>query len=303
MQSTKIEAFDLADALLEDINAIDTNTEAIQENAADIDALETEMENVKKSVSDGKSLVAEAITTKGISTATDASFETMATNIINIPVLDTSDANATAGDILSGKSAYVNGLKVSGNIPSKAAATITPKASAQTIAAGQYLAGTQTIAGDANLVAGNIAKGKSIFGVNGTYDPMSSMTIDSGTALNGLSGLTFTYSASAYTASGSATITSPNKIKMVILYHPESSSRYYNDIWIIGCGIISNQSSSSEIFTVNTSNVYSIYSKTYSSTFSMTITDDTKLTIKFEGDNGIQSRYTVYKPPTVFIMS
>lgn len=174
MQSTKIEAFDLADELKEDIEAIATNSEAIQTNAADIDTLEAEMENVKKSVSDGKRLVAEAITNKGFATSANSSFETMATNIINIPTLDTSDANATAGDILSGKSAYVNGLKVSGNIPSKAAATITPGINAQTIAAGQYLSGDQTIAGDANLVAGNIAKGKSIFGVNGTYDPVPS---------------------------------------------------------------------------------------------------------------------------------
>ncbi|MCX4249726.1 MAG: hypothetical protein OSJ65_08235, partial [Bacilli bacterium] len=34
---------------------------------------------------------------------------------------------------------------------------------------GQYLSGAQTIKGDANLVAANIAKGKSIFGISGTY--------------------------------------------------------------------------------------------------------------------------------------
>jgi outer membrane protein assembly factor BamB len=51
----------------------------------------------------------------------------------------------------------------------KAASTITPGASAQTISGGIYLTGTQTIAGDADLVAGNIKSGVNIFGVSGTF--------------------------------------------------------------------------------------------------------------------------------------
>ncbi len=79
-------------------------------------------------------------------------------------------ATAVAADILSGKTAYVNGSKVTGNIPSKAAATYTPGTTNQEIAAGQYLSGKQTIKGDANLVAGNIKKGVSIFGINGNLE-------------------------------------------------------------------------------------------------------------------------------------
>ncbi len=83
-------------------------------------------------------------------------------------VVDTSDANAVAGNMLSGKTAYVNGSKITGTIASKGAQTYTPGTSNQTIAAGQYLSGAQTIAGDADLVAGNIKSGVNIFGVLGT---------------------------------------------------------------------------------------------------------------------------------------
>ena len=43
-----------------------------------------DLDQTKKSVSDGKTLVANAITAKGVTTATDASSQTMADNIIEI---------------------------------------------------------------------------------------------------------------------------------------------------------------------------------------------------------------------------
>lgn len=74
----------------------------------------------------------------------------------------------SAGYVSSGTSGTIT---VSGSeteqLTTKAAATITPGTSNQTIAAGTYLTGAQTISGDANLVAANIKSGISIFGVAG----------------------------------------------------------------------------------------------------------------------------------------
>lgn len=59
------------------------------------------------------------------------------------------------------------GEKIEG-IPRKAAQTYMPGTKNQTIEAGQYLTGNQTITGDANLLPENIVSGKSIFGVEGS---------------------------------------------------------------------------------------------------------------------------------------
>ena len=83
--------------------------------------------------------------------------------------IDTSDANALNSDILLGKTAYVNGQKITGIIPLQETQTIVPGTSDKTIDSGRYLSGNQIIKGDANLKASNISKGVSIFGVTGTF--------------------------------------------------------------------------------------------------------------------------------------
>ena len=104
--------------------------------------------------------VANAIRTKGGTTGNLSYPNGFATAIGNIA----SDCNATASQILSGKTAWVGNAKVTGNISSKAAATYNTGSSDQTIAAGQYLSGAQTIKAvtTSNIDAGNIKTGVTV---------------------------------------------------------------------------------------------------------------------------------------------
>ena len=60
-------------------------------------------------------------------------------------------------------------VTLTANVTTKTATTITPGTATTTIAAGTYLTGAQTIAGDADLTAGNIKANVNIFGVNGNF--------------------------------------------------------------------------------------------------------------------------------------
>lgn len=88
---------------------------------------------------------------------------------------DTSDADATAAEILDTKTAYVNGNKLTGNMPNRGAVTgtISTVSGAYSIQNG-YHDGSGTVAIDsteqAKIIAGNIKKDVTILGVTGTYE-------------------------------------------------------------------------------------------------------------------------------------
>lgn len=93
---------------------------------------------------------------------------------------DTSDANAVAAELLKDKTAYVNGVKVTGTMPNNGAKTldITNKSTPVTIPTGFHDgSGKAQIAADeqAKLIPANIREGITVLGVTGTMSGSEGM--------------------------------------------------------------------------------------------------------------------------------
>lgn len=134
--------------------------------------------NASKAVSSGSATAPATISGTSATVSTGTNTLTLSKTISVTP-------SVTAGYVSSG-TAGNSSVSLTASVTTKAAATITPGTSAQTIASGTYLTGAQTISGDANLVAGNIVYGKSIFGVAGSAQ-IPSITQDSTTKVLSIS--------------------------------------------------------------------------------------------------------------------
>ena len=146
--------------------------------------IDTKYDGLFQSVSNGKKTVANAITDKGVATATDATFATMASNIALIETgIKTDDATAVSANILYGKTAYAKDVKMTGTMANMAGTTTSTTATSNSTTAGVYLkvptagyydtAATlyvsySSLATAIGLTADKIMKGNTILGISGT---------------------------------------------------------------------------------------------------------------------------------------
>lgn len=89
----------------------------------------------------------------------------------------TADANAVAGDILTTKTAYVNGVKVTGSMASRGGITqtISTQGGQYTVPAGYHNGSGKVTASFANLEAANVRSGVNIGGVAGSFEGFTKM--------------------------------------------------------------------------------------------------------------------------------
>lgn len=114
-----------------------------------------------KSVSSGSATAPASISGSSATVSTGTNTLTLTKTVSVTP-------SVSAGYVSAG-TAGNSSVSLTASVTTKAAATITPGTSNQTIASGTYLTGTQTISGDADLTAANIKKGVQIFNVTGSY--------------------------------------------------------------------------------------------------------------------------------------
>lgn len=115
-----------------------------------------------------KSVASGSVTAPSSISGTSATVST-GTNTLTLTKSVSVTPNVTTAGYISSGTAGNSSVSLTASVTTKAAATITPGTSNQTIASGTYLTGTQTISGDADLVAANIKAGVNIFNVAGTY--------------------------------------------------------------------------------------------------------------------------------------
>lgn len=138
----------------------------------------------------------------------------------NAVFYDTTGADAAAGDVLSGKSAFGASGAISGSMTNNGAVsgTISTKAGEYSIAAG-YHNGSGKVAIDsteqAKIVSGNIKSGVTILGVSGSSAVVDTSDADA-TSANVLSGKTAYVNGSKITGSMTAAVVSQDGTSKIL---------------------------------------------------------------------------------------
>lgn len=113
-----------------------------------------------KSVASGSATAPATISGSSATVSTGTNTLTLSKTISVTPTV-------SAGYVASGTAGNAS-VSLTASVTTKAAATITPGTSDQSIAAGTYCTGKQTIKGDSQLVSANIVAGHTIFNVQGS---------------------------------------------------------------------------------------------------------------------------------------
>lgn len=129
--------------------------------------------------------IGDSIRTKN-GTSTKYKPSQMSSAIDNIPTgTDTSDATLDSNaKMLSGYTAYADGVKYTGSIPTKTSSDLTASTLTVTVPSGYYASNATKTLTDSNLVAGNIKNGTTIFGVTGNYTGGGSASIGTKSVTN-----------------------------------------------------------------------------------------------------------------------
>lgn len=115
---------------------------------------------------------------------------------------NTTDANATASELLLNKTAYVNKVKITGQMPNNGANEITVTSlGGTTIPIGFYDGSGKAVIDStsaANITATNIRRGITILGVEGTLSPEDQLVVGAATATPYTTSYTITAASLSY---------------------------------------------------------------------------------------------------------
>lgn len=191
--------------------------------------------DVSKTIASGAIGVSNAFAEPGIGTITLDSANgviniSRASNTYDITAQGASEGYIDLTTVDTGIFTFAS-ASASYQLSTQSAVTYTPSTATQTIPSGIFLTGVQTVEGDSNLIAANIAAGVSIFGIEGTHTggtDTSDATLSSGDQmLSGYtayaSGVKYTGTITTQSASGNTTLNASTTSKSFAAgYYPNA---------------------------------------------------------------------------------